>query len=214
MNHLITIVNILLLKGILLAQAPDILWTKTFGGSTAGGGYSVQETSDGGLIIAGQVGNGNGWLIHTDASGDTLWTRNYGEEGVRNAGRTVQQTSSGGFIMSGGILGGRCTPSCNSKPWLVRIDASGNTIWTRSYSAGSSYWWDYTVQQTSDGGFIVAGVDTSSKVLLLRTDSFGDTLWTRTYGRADIDVGHSVQQTADSGFIVVGNYTILRRWLW
>lgn len=83
-----------------------------------------------------------------------------------------------------------------------------DTLWTRTYG-GTSGEIGYSVQQTSDGGFIISGETYSfgagaTDVYLIRTNSNGDTLWTKTYGGADGDYGYSVQQTGEGGFIIVG----------
>ncbi|MEO0050715.1 MAG: T9SS type A sorting domain-containing protein, partial [candidate division WOR-3 bacterium] len=92
--------------------------------------------------------------------------------------------------------------------FLVKTDANGDTIWTRTYG-GEETDVGYSVQQTADGGYIIAGFTESfgagmRDVYLIKTDSLGDTLWTRTYGGATGDEGWSVQQTADGGYIIAG----------
>jgi hypothetical protein len=186
----------------------DTLWTRTYGGSRDEHGSSVQQTSDGGYIIAGETwsfgaGGDDVWLVKTDSSGDTLWTRTYG--GSRDdRGRSVQQTADGGYIIAG----------CSTRfgewdVYLVKTDSSGNTLWTRTYG-GRSEDVGYSLQQTSDGGYIIAGYTDSFgagsyDVYLLKTDSSGDTLWTRTYGGSDEDLGYSVQQTTDGGYVIAGD---------
>jgi len=93
--------------------------------------------------------------------------------------------------------------------YLLKTDSSGDILWTRTYG-GSSSDGGYSVQQTSDGGYIIAGYTYSfgagsGDVYLLKTDSEGYTLWTRTYGGSELDCGHSVQQTSDGGYVVTGH---------
>ncbi len=186
----------------------DTLWTRTYGGSDHDRGNSVQQTSDGGYIIAGMTwsfgaGREDVYLVKTDSSGDTLWTRTYG--GWRSeAGNSVQQTSDGGYIIAG--YAERLGASADVV--LLKTDSSGNTLWTRTYG-GSSDEKGYSAQLTSDGGYIIAGYTWSfgagrSDVYLLKTDSSGDTLWTRTCGGSDSDWSYSVQQTSDGGYIIAG----------
>jgi hypothetical protein len=79
--------------------------------------------------------------------------------------------------------------------------------WSRTYG-GSNFDWGYSVQQTIDGGYAIAGTTYSGgaggRVWLIRTDPNGDTLWTRAFERGSYDEGRSVRQTADSGCIVAG----------
>jgi len=177
----------------------DTLWTRTYGGTSEDDGYSVQQTTDSGYIITGYTASfsaGGVYLIRTNASGDTLWTRTYGYLGD---GRGVQQTSDGGFIIAG--AGYRDV-------YLIKTTASGDTLWTRTYG-GTSEDVGTSVQQTLDGGYIVAGYTLTFgaggyDAYLIKTDASGDTMWTRTYGGTGDDQGYSVQQTSDGGYIIAG----------
>jgi len=188
----------------------NTLWTRTYGGSSDEKGYSAQLTSDGGYIIAGYTGSfGAGrsdvYLLKTDSSGDTLWTRTCGGSDS-DCGYSVQQTSDGGYIIAGET---ESFGAGDDDVYLVKTDSDGDTLWTRSYG-GSGYDRGRSVQQTSDGGYIIAGYTNSfgagnTDVWLLRTDSSGDTLWTRTYGEMPYDYGHSVELTSDGGYIIAGD---------
>jgi len=190
----------------------DTLWTRTYGGTGNDWGNSVQQTSDGGYIIAGMTNSfGDSdqvYLIKTNVSGDTLWTRTYG--GARNDwGESVQQTSDYGYIIAG------LTTSFGDvygDVYLIKTNVAGDTLWTRAYGGPKSDA-GYSVRQTSDGGFTVAGITKSfadtlgGDVYLIKTTASGDTLWTRTYGGTSPDEGESVEQTSDNGFIIAG-YTL------
>jgi hypothetical protein len=190
----------------------DTLWTKTYGGADDDVGYSVQQTIDGGYVIVGYTlsfgaGSGHVYLVTTDASGDTLWTKTYGGTGI-DEGHSVQQTSDSGYIIAGSTRSfGQGTPT-NRNVYLIRTNSSGDTLWTRVY--GGLYDEQVeTVRQTTDGAYIVAGCTNSFgagfyDAYLIRTNAQGDTLWTRTYGGTDNDWGYSVQQTPDEGYIIAG----------
>jgi Secretion system C-terminal sorting domain len=188
----------------LFGQAPDTLWTRTYGVDYFDEGYSVQQTSDGGYIVTGRTGGGPNlyhlWLIKTDSLGDSLWTKKFGAVSM---GYAVQQTMDGGFIITG-----IKALSNNSDPdvWLIKTDSNGDTLWTRTFG-GSGFDWGNFVQQTSDSGFIITGYTYSFSVgsadaWLIKTDASGDTLWTRTFGGSDWDNGRFVQQTLDGGYII------------
>ncbi len=188
----------------------DTLWSRTYGGSEEDYGYSVEQTSDGGYIIAGSTDSygasyDDAYLIKTDSSGDTLWTRTYDGTGGSEAANSVQETTDGGFILAGYTY---FVGTQNRDVYLWKTDTSGDTLWTRSYG-GDGFDIAWCVDQTSDGGYIVAGHTTSfvpgEEIWLLRTDANGDTLWTRRYNHRNDLIARYVMETADGGFIVAGN---------
>jgi len=188
----------------------DVVWAKTYGGAAYDGGASVEQTRDGGFVIAGYTESfGAGltdlYLVKTDANGDTMWTGALGGE-YDDCGSSIQQTEDGGYIIAGTT---ESYGSGDHDVWLVKTDANGDTNWTRTFGGED---WDegQSVQVTQDGGYIVAGrtwPDTGSsvEVWLIKTDAEGVTAWTRTYGGAGFDCGYSVRQTQDGAYIIVGN---------
>jgi len=205
MKNLITTITIIfLLFDYVFAQAPDTLWTKTFGGDDNEEGYSVQQTTDGGYIISGRKNNGSDvWLIKTDAFGDALWTKTFAGGGSAS-GRSVQQTTDGGYIITG------YKTFSNPDVLLIKTDASGNTLWTKTFGGSGYSDTGNSIQQTTDGGYIIAGSTDSfgagdNDVWLIKTDASGDTLWTKTFGGSSTDGASSVQQTTDGGYIIAGN---------
>ncbi|MBL7192275.1 T9SS type A sorting domain-containing protein [bacterium] len=209
MKALIVILLLLSPLAIPAFSQPDTLWTKTFGGISTDVGRSVQQTSDGGFIIAGYTysygaGGSDVYLIKTDAVGDTTWTKTFGGNNSDN-GYSVQQTADGGYIIAGYTYSYGVG---NDDVYLIKTDAFGDTAWTKTF--GGSYC-DYgeSVQQTVDGGYIIAGYTYSygagnDDVYLIKTDAVGDTAWTKTFGGSDWERGYSVQQTSDEGYIIVG----------
>jgi len=185
------------------------LWSQTFGGSYYDFGNSVQQTDDGGYIIAGWTssygaGSYDVYLFKTDAGGNELWSQTFGGSSD-DRGYSVQQTSDSGYIIAGcGI-----TEGVGYGVYLIKTDALGNQQWSQTLGGISG---DYgrSVQQTSDGGYIIAGFTSSygaggSDVYLVKTDASGNQQWYQTFGGSDWDGGYSVQQTSDGGYIIAGS---------
>lgn len=159
----------------------DTLWTKTFGGVDKDCGVSIQQTFDNGFIITGRTksfgaGDTDVYLIKIDSKGNTLWTKTYG--GIYDdMGISVQPISGGinGYIIAGATLS---YGTGNYDVYLIRTDSTGNTSWTKTFG-GTDEDCGYSVQQTTDNGYIIAGRTCSfgaggSDVYLIKTDSLGN----------------------------------------
>ncbi len=184
----------------------NITFIRTFGGTSEDNGYSVQQTTDGGYIITGETwsygaGGSDIYLIKTDASGNQQWYKTLGSLDD-DCGYSVQQTLDGGYIITGVTwsYGGG-----GADVYLIKTDAIGNQQWYKTLG-GSDDDVGYSVQQTTDGGYIITGVTWSygvggADVYLIKTDVSGNQQWYKAFGGSGDDYGYSVQQTTDGPHI-------------
>ncbi len=123
------------------------------------------------------------------------WIRIFGGLGF-NKVYCVRETRDNGYI----VLGLKIEPCCAT--WLIKLNKHGYRVWERFLYGGEGFYIDVT----SDGGYIITGLDDSGGVWLVKTDKFGREEWHRSFG-GEIDVGYSVHETSDNGFIIVGSST-------
>jgi predicted secreted protein len=192
--------------------AGNMLWNKTYGGALDEVTGGMCQISDGGYAIAGYTtsfgaGGQDFYLVRTDADGRAYWARTYGGAGDEYA-MTVVQTFDGGYAMVG------FTDSFGAGGqdfYLVKTDASGNMQWNKTYGGnGTDY--GYTVVQTSDGGYALAGQTTSfgagsQDFWLIKTDANGNMQWNKTYGDTGIDAAQNMVKSSDGGYAIVGYTT-------
>ncbi|MBD3284701.1 hypothetical protein GF359_00015 [candidate division WOR-3 bacterium] len=186
-------------------------WTHTFGQDQDDVGYCVQETSDGGYIIAGHSGiTMGGWIIKTDAHGDAIWTSApFGFGG--GTAYSITETSDGNYVATGFQA---MYDDGKYHLALVKLNPQGQEVWFKIdadwVGHDSSGGIGYSVHQTPDGGYVVAGsrqpfifTDTID-VWLIKTDSAGELEWEKKHGGLPQDVGRCVRSTSDGCYIIAG----------
>ncbi len=219
------------------------IWDKRFGGSLNDELHSLQQTTDGGYILGGFSRSGisgdktqpnwdisassnptaDYWIVKIDSAGNKEWDKRFG--GIyEDELYSVRQTADGGFIL-GGISystngGDRTQPSWGSADyWIVKTDAVGSKEWDKRYG-GTNNDQLYTLQQTTDGGYILGGYTWSQATgdktqpncgtlnncdfWIIKTDSLGSIRWDKRYGGTGNDEIYSLQQTNDNGYILAG----------
>jgi hypothetical protein len=208
-----------------------VQWKKTYGGSGIDRASCVRQTTDGGYILAGYSVSGDGevtgnhanadfWIVKLDANGNLIWERSLG--GTDNeAAFSIEPTRDGGYIVAGysrSSNSGDVTLSHGiSDFWIVKLDQSGGIQWQNSYG-GSDDEDATSIEQTTDGGYIVAGYTYStdqdvalhhgtsrnSDYWILKLDGTGAVQWKNCYGGSNDDFAESIHQTGDGGYIVAG----------
>jgi len=192
-----------------LDSSGNKIWFKHYGGTQDEAGYSIQQTSDGGYIVAGYTksytyGNEDFIIYRLNSSGNKVWFKHYGGTGDDSAW-SIQQTSDSGYIVGG--MTDSYTYGADDFA-IYKLDSNGNKVWFKHYG-GNHYDKGKSIQQTSDGGYVMGGHTVSytygnEDFAIYRLDSSGNKVWFKHYGGTDSDQGKSIQQTSDGGYIITG----------
>lgn len=210
-----------------LNSAGSIEWQKSLGGTGDDVARSVQQTSDGGYIVAGSAKSTNGdvtgghggndyWIVKLSATGDIQWQKSLGGSGDDIA-FAIDQTADNGYVVAGSSSSsdGDVTVNHGARDfWIVKLDNTGNLVTQVSYG-GSNDEAALTIKATTDGGYIVSGRTASTDgdvtgnrgqedFWLLKLDNKGGLRWQKTFGGSDNEEANSIQQTSDGGYIVAG----------
>ncbi|MGC9514535.1 hypothetical protein [Methanocrinis sp.] len=196
---------------LLVGASPEEIWNRTYGGPGNDLVSEVHVTKDSGYIIIGVTesygaGDGDAWLIKTDSEGSEEWNKTFGGPGYDN-GQSVRETIDGGYI----LVGRTESYGVGCDLWLIKIDSEGNEEWSRIFG-GSGFNGGWSVQETKDDGYIIAGETASYgagdiDLWLIKTDSEGSEEWNKTFGGLGTEYGNSVRETSDGGYIVTGDTT-------
>jgi hypothetical protein len=187
----------------------NLQWTKTIGGPETEEGNSLIQTSDGGYVIAGATNSSGAgyvdfYVVKLDADGNLQWTKTIGGPGYE-IGNSLIQTSDGGYAIAGETesfgAGGKDV-------YLVKLDANGNLQWTKTIG-GKGWEAGFSLIQTSDGGYAIAGYTSSFgagqlDVYVVKLDANGNLQWTKTIGGPGEEIGTSLIQTSDGGYAIAG----------
>jgi len=193
-------------------QMGNELWTKSYGGEKWDVGNALCRADDGGFIICGfthstGAGEEDIYVIKTDADGNEIWSRTYGEKRFE-IGNSVCAVP-GGYLI-GATTG--TTEGGNSDYYLLKIDRDGKELWSKKYATNGSYGhgfdWCNSMRPAPDGGFVLCGYSDCEDIMnahVIKTDAEGNEIWSRTFGTSKFyDYGNSVCIADDGAITVVG----------
>jgi len=198
------------LISLLLSQT---VFAKAYGGTENDLAYGMTQTSDGGYVVVGETAS---WglagppgyypdilVIKTDAGGNPLWARTFGDN-YQDIARCAVVTGDGGILVVGD--GNNLSSGLGLSDLVVlKLDNSGNLLWEKAFG-GTGYEYAHGVTRTPDNGFLVVGRTWNNDYdfLALKIDSEGNRQWATRIGGGLADTGWSVTETADGGYAMAG----------
>lgn len=215
-----------------LSSAGAIQWQKCLGGTGDDMATDVQQTTDGGYIVTGYTDSpaGSGditsskgaydcWVVKLSSTGSIQWQKSLGGTGQDKAS-AIRQTFDGGYIMAGYStsnnidVSGHHGTAAYYDYWIVKLSSVGSIQWQKSLG-GNDYDLAYSIEQTLDSGYVVAGYTASADgdvtlnrgyydYWIVKLTSTGAIQWQQSLGGDDTDIAYSVKQTSDGGYIVAG----------
>ena len=202
-------------------------WQKSLGGSGWDYPRCIKQTIDGGYVVAGLSASTNGdvtgnhgnsdfWIVKLDSIGVVEWQKSLGGTGDDSA-HSIIQTSDGGFVVAGSSssTNGDITGNIGFRDyWVVKLNSSGVLDWEKCFG-GTGDDQAFSIQQTSDFGYIVTGLSYSTNgdvtdnhgnadYWVVKLDSLGIIEWQKSLGGTGDDFGQSIQQTIDDEYVVAG----------
>jgi hypothetical protein len=206
-------------------------WQKCFGGTDSDYAQSVDQTNDGGYVVAGWTNSNDGdvtgnhggsdyWILKIDGFGNLQWQQCLGGT-ANDVAYSVEQTTDGGYVVSGRVYSndGDVTGNHgNYDYWIVKLDAGGNILW-QNCLGGTNSEEAVSVRQTFDGGYIIAGWSSSNDgnisvnfggwdYWLIKLDSQGNIQWQKCLGGTDAEQREQIRALTEkeSDAIIVGSY--------
>jgi len=186
----------------------ETLHTRMYGGSLNDANPVFIPTADSGCFALASYQKGlnsdkDFWLMRLDASGDTVWVRQYGWDGTDEP-KCMAAATDGGLVLAGYT---RAAGQPMGDVWLLKTNAAGDTQWTRKYGAPDAFEQGMGVTPTEDGGYLIHGVRSTTSAIdwyTVKTDATGDTLWAKVWGGAQYDWGGAAIQVPGGGYVLAG----------
>jgi type IX secretion system substrate protein/beta-propeller uncharacterized protein DUF5122 len=196
-----------------LGASGSLQWSRTVGGTDYEGTTCIVQTAEGGYAVGGLTesfgaGSGDFYIVKLDASGTLQWSRTVGGTAYDGAINIVQ-SKDGGYAIAGYTLS---FGAGDFDMYIVKLDASGSFQWSRTVG-GTRAEWAYSIIQSPDAGYVVAGYTYSfgvwncndcNDMYIVKLDSGGTLQWTRNVGGPGADFAHAIIQTTDGGYALVG----------
>jgi outer membrane protein assembly factor BamB len=209
-------------------KAPVTEWQKALGGTKDDRPRTIRQTNDGGYITIGSVASNDGdvsgnhggsdiWVVKQSSSGAIEWQKCLG--GTKgDFGLSIEQTADNGYVLVGATISNDGDVSGNhgnEDIWVVKLSPTGSIVWHKCLG-GSGNDVGRSIQQTSDGGYIISGFTESSDgdvsgnhggrdVWVIKLSPDGQRIeWQKCLGGSGNDEANSIRQTADGGYFVVG----------
>jgi Tol biopolymer transport system component len=193
----------------------NVIWERDYGGEADGRLYCPIQTGEDEYVIVGSIAASYAreetdmYLIKIDGEGNEIWSHTYGGRGLDTSGM-VRQTSDGGLILVGARADEFPTGDLyQSNLILIKTDAEGNEVWSRTYGDEILYL-GFGVAQTPDGGYVLTGWEAKTyddrDVIIIKTDEMGEVEWSRTWDLdpGDWDGAFDLILTPDGHVVVAG----------
>ncbi|WP_079243344.1 T9SS type A sorting domain-containing protein [Chryseobacterium indologenes] len=206
-------------------SAGNVQWQKSLGSSSVEQVQSIQQTSDNGYIIGAATGNiadgdvtqiyggSDYWIIKLDSYGNLQWQKSLGGTGFDTA-NSIQQTFDGGYIVAGIYERSIYPYPLNSDYGIIKLASNGDVQWQKFFGGNKSDG-AKSIQQTADGGYIIAGLSNSNNgdvlgnhgntdAWIIKTDNTGTLQWQKSLGGTGNENAETIRKTVDGGFIIIG----------
>ena len=210
-----------------ITEDGTIQWQKSLGGTGDDWGQHIEQTTDDGYIVtgfsfsndgdvSGNQGERDYWIVKLDEDGVINWEKSMGGSDV-DWPLCIRQTSDEGYIIAGGALsndGDIIGNHGGQDAWIIKLDNSGTIEWQKVLG-GSDNDFATWIEQTTDGGYIMAGLcysndgDVSGNHgmydgWIVKLSDGGTIEWQKTIGGTSDDRANSIKQTSDGGYVLAG----------
>ncbi len=204
-----------------------ITWDKTFGGRLEDKGFSIVQTENGGYAVAGytilvrsekqdnwrtklgyiiltEEKRQDFWIIKIDKNGNMEWDETFGEKGP-DVAKSIIQTNDEGYAIAGFIW---TVYASKQDIWIIKLGENGNIEWDKTFD-GDKDDVAYSLIQTRDGGYVVAG-STGLRLWgevncwVIKLDAKGNMEWDNNFGGTGWDEVYSITQITDGSYVVTG----------
>jgi hypothetical protein len=212
-----------------LGSNGDLIWERTYGGSSDERGLDIQQTMDGGFIVIGSTtsedgdvteafGDGDIWVLKLDPEGQLEWQKSYGGS-FDESGYGIRQFPDGSYLMTGWTYSDDGTISGNHggrDAWLAHIANNGDLIW-QNCIGGPGQDGARSMALTSDGAVVIAGWSNTNtfpdegitgpdNLWVVKLNLNGVVLWERFFGGPGDDQGWDIMETMAGELIAVGQH--------